>query len=507
MGREMPSVPSLQSNMSPAARMSHSPPSTHEDEPTGTGLQSRSRNARAQARHRAKRKKYIETLEDTVKRLQTIVDAAGLDPNAFPPPMPSAHAHSHPYLRELQDDNARLRREADALRVQISALTAHVSAGSHVTSSLPMHYAPSPPPSDAHTPPPNSDRDSKKRRMSAERDHGPLYLDSHPQGRTSPASASSTSLANSNSSIHTQTASTSTSSLSMLSPLQQQVVYNSLFSGLGSGTNSTPSVSTGNSSQPSHASRPTSPPVPVSTFAQLPATTSLLATSLYPLLTLGIAGGAVSGELGAAAWNAFQQSQLAQQGSSNGQQPHPSLAGLSQLGHHQSSSGLGQNLGQSSLGQGLPGLHNPNPPSFMSHSQPMSTLSSSLESPSGLPSAAGMPRMDSGSTSSSGLRMDSPSGLPQSLESMRTSSPGTNSSSPPRFDSSRFESSTRFDPPGASRFDSASSLFDPPTNSPHLITGTPPGFGSSNSSTPGLPMRHMPEARRSSGSSRRDDVP
>ncbi|CAE6450756.1 unnamed protein product [Rhizoctonia solani] len=163
--------------MSPAARISHSPPSTHEDELAGTGLQSRSRNARAQARHRAKRKKYIETLEDTVKRLQTIVDAAGLDPNAFPPPMQSAHVHSHPYLRDLQDDNARLRREADALRVQIAALTAHVSAGgSHVTSSLPLHYAPSPSASDAHTPPPNSERDHKKRKMSAERDHGPLYL-------------------------------------------------------------------------------------------------------------------------------------------------------------------------------------------------------------------------------------------------------------------------------------------------------------------------------------------
>ncbi|KAF8685173.1 hypothetical protein RHS04_00856 [Rhizoctonia solani] len=481
--------------MSPAARMSHSPPSTHEDEPTGTGLQSRSRNARAQARHRAKRKKYIETLEETVKRLQTIVDAAGLDPNAFPPPMPSAHVHSHPYLRELQDDNARLRREADALRVQIAALTAHVSAGSHVTSSLPMHYAPSPPPSDAHTPPPNSERDSKKRRMSAERDHAPFYFiqDSHPQGRTSPASASTSSLATTNSSIHTQTATTSGSSLSMLSPLQQQVVYNSLFSGLGSGANSTPSVSTGSSSQPSHASRPTSPPVPVSTFAQLPATTSLLATSLYPLLTLGIAGGAVSGELGAAAWNAFQQSQLAQQNASNGQQSHSSLAGLSQMGHQ--TSGLSQNMGQPSLGQGLPGLHNPNPPSFMTHSQPMSTLSSGLESASGLPTAAGL------------SRMDSPSGLPQSLESMRTSSPNTGSSSPPRFDPSRFESSARFDPPAsASRFESSSSLFDPPVNSPHMLTGTPPGFGSSNSSTPGLPVRHIPEARRSSGSSRRDDV-
>ncbi|KEP55048.1 hypothetical protein V565_009250 [Rhizoctonia solani 123E] len=481
--------------MSPAARISHSPPSTHEDELAGTGLQSRSRNARAQARHRAKRKKYIETLEDTVKRLQTIVDAAGLDPNAFPPPMQSAHVHSHPYLRDLQDDNARLRREADALRVQIAALTAHVSAGgSHVTSSLPLHYAPSPSASDAHTPPPNSERDHKKRKMSAERDHGPLYLDSHPQGRTSPASASTSSLATTNSSIHTQTGSTSASSLSMLSPLQQQVVYNSLFSGLGSAGNSTPSVSTGTSSQPSHASRPASPPMPVSTFAQMP-TTSLLATSLYPLLTLGIAGGAVSGELGAAAWNAFQQSQLAQQGLSSGQHQHHSS-------FQQSQSGLGH-----SLGQGLPGLHNPS--SFMSHSQPMSTLSSNLDTASGLPAMAGLSRMDSGSTSTSGLRMDSPSGLPQSLESMRTSSPGDSSSSPPRFDSSRFESSARFDPPtGTSRFDAtSSSLFDHPSNSPHMMTGTPPGFASSNSSTPGLPGRHLPEGRRSSGSSRRDDVP
>ncbi|KAH7337728.1 hypothetical protein B0J17DRAFT_718477 [Rhizoctonia solani] len=278
----------------------------------------------------------------------------------------------------------------------------------------------------------------------------------------------------------------------MLSPLQQQVVYNSLFSGLGSAGNSTPSVSTGTSSQPSHASRPASPPMPVSTFAQLP-TASLLATSLYPLLTLGIAGGAVSGELGAAAWNAFQQSQLAQQNVNGGQQHHPSLAGMSQLGH-QNQSGLGQNLGQQShsLGQGMSGLHNP--PSFMSHSQPMSTLSSSLETSSGLPSTASMPRMDS------------PSGLPQSLESMRTSSPGAGPSSPQRFDSSRFESSARYDPP-VTRFDSSSSLFDPPTNSPHMLTGTPPGFASSNSSTPGLPVRHIPEGRRSSGSSRRDDVP
>ncbi|KAG8731999.1 hypothetical protein FRC12_019479, partial [Ceratobasidium sp. 428] len=78
---------------------------------------------------------------------------------------------------------------------------------------------------------------------------------------------------------------------------------------------------------------------------------SLLATSLYPLLTLGIAGGAVSGELGAAAWNAFQQSQMAQaQAGSSQMHPPPNL-------HH-------------------------HPSSYLSQSQPMSTLSSErIDSP------------------------------------------------------------------------------------------------------------------------------
>ncbi|KAF8607251.1 hypothetical protein BDV93DRAFT_305188 [Ceratobasidium sp. AG-I] len=173
--------------MPPAARTSGSPPSNDDDdlEHAGTGIHSRSRNARAQARHRAKRKAYIESLETNVKRLQALVDAHGLDSNAYQP-LPPAAPHSHPYaIRDLQDDNARLRREHDAMRVQLAALSAHVSSGGHIGApALPSmhHFAhPSPPGSDGHTPPPGSERDNKKRKMSAEREHAPLYLSPRPR--------------------------------------------------------------------------------------------------------------------------------------------------------------------------------------------------------------------------------------------------------------------------------------------------------------------------------------
>ncbi|KAG9128032.1 hypothetical protein FRC07_005899, partial [Ceratobasidium sp. 392] len=116
-------------------------------------------------------------------------------------------------------------------------------------------------------------------------------------------------------------AASSHSSLSMLPPsslalAQQQAAYNSLFS-LGSSS----SIGSQHQLSQSHP-RAGSPPVPVSTYANLPSS-SLLATSLYPLLTLGIAGGAVSGELGAAAWNAYQQSQMAQAQAESSQMHQP----------------------------------------------------------------------------------------------------------------------------------------------------------------------------------------
>jgi regulator of replication initiation timing len=68
----------------------------------------RSRNAKAQARHRAKRKAYIEQLEQTVTKLQT---ALGLSPEqvaALPPPLMK--------IRELEQENARLHRENEEMR-------------------------------------------------------------------------------------------------------------------------------------------------------------------------------------------------------------------------------------------------------------------------------------------------------------------------------------------------------------------------------------------------------
>lgn len=68
----------------------------------------RSRNAKAQARHRAKRKAYIEQLESTVTKLQTI---AGYSPDqvaALPPPLVK--------IRELEQENARLQAENEEMR-------------------------------------------------------------------------------------------------------------------------------------------------------------------------------------------------------------------------------------------------------------------------------------------------------------------------------------------------------------------------------------------------------
>ncbi|KAI0033018.1 hypothetical protein K488DRAFT_21578, partial [Vararia minispora EC-137] len=68
----------------------------------------RSRNAKAQARHRAKRKAYIEQLEQTVTKLQTALALSPEQVAALPPP--SAR------IRQLEHENATLRAENDDLR-------------------------------------------------------------------------------------------------------------------------------------------------------------------------------------------------------------------------------------------------------------------------------------------------------------------------------------------------------------------------------------------------------
>ncbi|KJA21314.1 hypothetical protein HYPSUDRAFT_140839 [Hypholoma sublateritium FD-334 SS-4] len=70
--------------------------------------QERSRNAKAQARHRAKRKAYIDQLEQTVTKLQIAVGYTAEQVSALPPPLLK--------IRELEQDNARLQKENDELR-------------------------------------------------------------------------------------------------------------------------------------------------------------------------------------------------------------------------------------------------------------------------------------------------------------------------------------------------------------------------------------------------------
>ncbi|KAJ7052713.1 hypothetical protein C8F01DRAFT_1169609 [Mycena amicta] len=67
----------------------------------------RSRNAKAQARHRAKRKAYIEQLEQTVTKLQTALGFSPEQVAALPPPLVK--------IRELEQENARLTKENDEL--------------------------------------------------------------------------------------------------------------------------------------------------------------------------------------------------------------------------------------------------------------------------------------------------------------------------------------------------------------------------------------------------------
>ncbi|KAG6865097.1 hypothetical protein C0991_005152 [Blastosporella zonata] len=68
----------------------------------------RSRNAKAQARHRAKRKAYIEQLEQTVTKLQVSLGLSHDDVSVLPPPLIR--------IRELEQENSRLLKDNEELR-------------------------------------------------------------------------------------------------------------------------------------------------------------------------------------------------------------------------------------------------------------------------------------------------------------------------------------------------------------------------------------------------------
>ncbi|KAF9516075.1 hypothetical protein BS47DRAFT_1341419 [Hydnum rufescens UP504] len=80
----------------------------------GHGINSKSRNARAQARHRAKRKAYIEQLEENVTQLQAAMNARSSE--GMGPGTSSAR------LIELEQENLRLRQEINHLRGQLAEL-------------------------------------------------------------------------------------------------------------------------------------------------------------------------------------------------------------------------------------------------------------------------------------------------------------------------------------------------------------------------------------------------
>ncbi|KAJ3523289.1 hypothetical protein NMY22_g11510 [Coprinellus aureogranulatus] len=108
---------------------------------SGVEKPERSRNAKAQARHRAKRKAYIEQLEQTVTKLQAALGYSPEQVSALPP--------SSVTIRELQQDNIRLQKEIEDLRRAL----AEANGGSRRSTLAPY-------------PDPRCDRDYKRRKMS-----------------------------------------------------------------------------------------------------------------------------------------------------------------------------------------------------------------------------------------------------------------------------------------------------------------------------------------------------
>ncbi|KAI0672240.1 hypothetical protein C8Q78DRAFT_1077791 [Trametes maxima] len=117
------------------------------DQPAGpSDRPERSRNAKAQARHRAKRKAYIEQLEQTVTKLQSVLALSPEQVAAIPPPLAR--------IRDLEQENELLHREVHELRRQLEISKSHVRPDQRRTEPFAMM--------EDH----RADRESKRRRTS-----------------------------------------------------------------------------------------------------------------------------------------------------------------------------------------------------------------------------------------------------------------------------------------------------------------------------------------------------
>ncbi|KAI8989073.1 hypothetical protein BD414DRAFT_577784 [Trametes punicea] len=155
--------------MTPMSSLSESQRDSSSDHPPAQpDRPERSRNAKAQARHRAKRKAYIEQLEQTVTKLQSVLALSPDQVAAIPPPLQR--------IRELEQENEMLHREVEELRRQLELkngqLRPDIRRDSFAT--LEEHRA---------------DRESKRRRTS---DTNGLYMQTHspPPPLTIPSVAS-----------------------------------------------------------------------------------------------------------------------------------------------------------------------------------------------------------------------------------------------------------------------------------------------------------------------------
>ncbi|KDQ13762.1 hypothetical protein BOTBODRAFT_359828 [Botryobasidium botryosum FD-172 SS1] len=146
---------SIAAHYAPSPSFAGDSPSSDSQQPS---FDSRSRNARAQARHRAKRKAYIEQLEETVQKLQSTLGVC------------HKPEESSVKIMELEEENYRLRQEIQHLRAQIYGVYGQPSAsppfGSSYRNSSPMSASGLSLASDDGDA--SLDRDNKKRKLSVD---------------------------------------------------------------------------------------------------------------------------------------------------------------------------------------------------------------------------------------------------------------------------------------------------------------------------------------------------